>query len=145
VVPRLIDMGVDPYLIAPTLVLAIAQRLARSFAPGAGKPIPVDASIKMMMDKQFADLPDLYKKDLKFGKELYEISPAPNCPSGIKGRVAVMEVLEVDKEMEQIILKTPTEQEIWKHARSKGMLTMKEDALLKVFEKVIPFEEFNTF
>ena len=47
--------------------------------------------------------------------------------------------------MEQTILKTPTEQEIWKHARSKGMLTMKEDALLKAFDRIIPFEEFNTF
>jgi type IV pilus assembly protein PilB len=145
VVPRLIDMGVDPYLIAPTLVLAIAQRLARTLAPGAGEPIPVDASIKMSIDKQFADLPEVYKKEIPFGKELYKISPAPNCPSGIKGRVAIMEVLEMDKDLEQIILKNPTEQEIFKHARAKGMLTMKDDALIKAFQKVIPFEEFNTF
>ncbi|KKQ76936.1 MAG: hypothetical protein A3A96_01300 [Candidatus Zambryskibacteria bacterium RIFCSPLOWO2_01_FULL_39_39] len=145
VVSRLVDMGVDPYLIAPTLLLAIAQRLARSFAPGAGKPIPVDSSIKMMIDKQFADLPENFKKEITFGKQLYEISPAPNCPSGVKGRVAVMEVLEVDRELQQIILKTPTEQEIWKYARSKGMLTMKDDALIKAFNKVIPFEEYNTF
>ena len=144
-VSRLVDMGVDPYLIAPTLLLAIAQRLARSFAPGAGKPISVDASIKMMIDKQLADLPESFKKEITIGKQLYEISPAPDCPSGIKGRVAVMEVLEVDKELQQIILKTPTEQEIWKHARSKGMLTMKDDALVKAFNKVIPFEEYNTF
>lgn len=145
VVPRLIDMGVDPYLIAPTLVLAIAQRLARRFAPGAGKPIPVDASIKMMLEKQFSDLPDIYKKDIKFGTELYGLSAGPNSPSGIQGRVAIMEVLEIDKELRQIILKNPTEQEIWKYARSKGMLTMKDDAIIKAFEKVIPYEEFNTF
>lgn len=143
VIPRLIDMGVDPYLIAPTLVLAIAQRLARSFCPGAGKPMPIDGSIKMMIDKQFADLPEQYKKEINFGKQVYEIAPGPNCPNGVKGRVAVMEVLEIDKEMEQIILKTPTEQEIWKHARSKGMLTMKDDAILKAMDQVIPFEEYN--
>ena len=80
----------------------------------------------------------------KKGKEVFEISPAPNCPSGVKGRVAVMEVLKIDKEMEQIILKNPTEQEIWKYARSKGMFTMKDDALIKVFNKVIPFEEYNS-
>lgn len=144
VIPRLVDMGVDPYLIAPTLILAIAQRLARSFCPGAGKPIPIDASIKMMIDRQFADLPDIYKKDIVFGKNVYEISPGPNCPNGVKGRVAVMEVLEVDREMEQIILKNPTEQEIWKYARSKGMLTMKDDAIIKAFDRVIPFEEYNS-
>lgn len=145
VVPRLIDMGIDPYLIAPTLVLAIAQRLARSFYPGAGKAIKVDASIKMMMEKQLADLPEVYRKEIKFGDEVYEPAPVPNCPSGIQGRVAIMEVLEVDKQMEDIILKNPTEQEIWKYARSKGMLTMKDDALIKAFGKVIPFEEYNSF
>jgi type IV pilus assembly protein PilB len=143
-IPRLIDMGVDPYLIAPTLVVAIAQRLARSFCEGAGKAKMVDGSIQMMLEKQFADLPAVYRKEIPFGKEIYEISPGPNCPSGIQGRVAVMEVLPIDKELEQIILKTPTEQEIWKHARSKGMLTMKDDAIIKVFQKVIPFEEFNS-
>lgn len=144
VVPRLIDMGVDPYLIAPTLSLAIAQRLVRSFCPGAGKPIPVDGGIKMMIDKQFEDLAPEYKKKLPVGKEVYEIAPGPDCPNGVKGRVAVMECLEVDKEIEQIILKNPTEQELWKAARSKGMLTMKEDAILKAFNRVIPFEEVNT-
>lgn len=143
-IPRLIDMGVDPYLIAPTLVVAIAQRLARTFCPGAGKAIPVDASIKMMIDKQFEDLPDLYKKEIKFNKEVYEIAPSADCPSGVRGRIAVMEVLPIDKQLEQIILKTPTEQEIWKYARNKGMLTMKDDALIKVFDRVIPFEEFNS-
>jgi type IV pilus assembly protein PilB len=142
-IPRLIDMGVDPYLIAPTLVVAIAQRLARTFCPGAGKPVPVQGSIKMMIEKQFSDLPEIYRKDIVIGKEVYEISPAPDCPSGVRGRSAVMEVLSIDKELEQIILKTPTEQDIWKYARSKGMLTMKEDAILKAFDRVIPFEEVN--
>lgn len=143
VIPRLVDMGVDPYLIAPTLVLAIAQRLARSLCPGAGKAVPVNPSIEMMINKQFADLPPEYKNKIPIGKEIYEIAPGPNCPNGVKGRVAVMEVLEIDRQLEQIILKSPTEQEIWKYARSKGMLTMKDDALIKVFERVIPFEEYN--
>lgn len=143
VIPRLIDMGVDPYLIAPTLALAIAQRLSRSLCPDAGKPVKVEGALKMMIDKQFEDLPMEYKKDLKIGDKVYEISPSPNCPNGVRGRTAVMEVLEVDKEIQQIILKDPTEQALWKAARAKGMLTMKEDAILKAFDKVIPFEEVN--
>jgi len=143
-IPRLIDMGVDPYLIAPTLIIAIAQRLARTFCPGAGKPRKVDGGIKVMIDKQLADLPEIYKKEIKFGDHVYDISPAPECPSGVRGRVAVMEVLSVDREIEQIILKNPTEQEIWKYARGKGMLTMKDDAIIKAFDRVIPFEEYNS-
>jgi len=142
-IPRLIDMGVDPYLIAPTLIASIAQRLVRSLCTGAGKPRMVEGSIKMMIEKQFEDLPEIHRKNIKIGKEVYDISPAPNCPSGVRGRVAVMELLMIDPQLEQIILKNPTEQEIWKYARSKGMLTMKEDAILKAFEKVIPFEEVN--
>jgi type IV pilus assembly protein PilB len=144
VVPRLIDMGVDPYLIAPTLVLAIAQRLARTFCPGGGKPVPIDENMHEAFEKQFSDLPPQYRKDISLGKEIYEITPVQGYPSGLKGRVAVMEVLEMDNELRQVILKNPTEQEIWKTARAKGMLTMKDDALLKVFDRVIPFEEYSS-
>ncbi len=144
VIPRLIDMGVDPYLIAPTLVLTMAQRLVRKLCPEGGKAIPVEDSIKIMIDKQFADLPEEFKKQIKFGKELYDISPTKECINGTSGRVAVMEVFEMDKQLESVILTNPTEPELYKVARSKGMLNMKEDAILKAFERIIPFEEINT-
>ncbi len=50
----------------------------------------------------------------------------------------------MDKDIEQVLLKTPTEIELFKVARSKGMLTMKEDAIIKAFGRMIPFEEVNT-
>ena len=143
VIPRLIDMGVDPYLIAPTLILAIAQRLVSAFPPGAGKPIPVEGSIKMMVDKQFADLPEQYKKDIPFSDTVYGIDPTPDNPKGTRGRMAVFEAFKMDKEIESIILKSPTELEISKILREKGMLTMKEDAMIKAFNRQIPFEEVN--
>ncbi len=144
VIPRLIDMGVDPYLIAPTLVLAMAQRLVRTLCRDGGKPIPVEDSIKVMIEKQFADLPEEAKKKIPFGKELYEATPMPNCPSGVSGRTAVMEVIEMDKELESVILKNPVEGELYRVARAKGMLTMKEDAIIKSFQRIIPFTEVNT-
>jgi type IV pilus assembly protein PilB len=145
VIPRLIDMGVDPFLIAPTLVLAIAQRLVGTFPPdtNAGKPMPVDGSIKMMIDKQFADLAPEFKKDIPFSDTVYGIAPTADCPKGTRGRMAVFEVFKMDKEIEAAILKTPTELEISALLRKKGMLTMKEDALIKAFQRVIPFEEVN--
>jgi type IV pilus assembly protein PilB len=144
VIPRLIDMGVDPYLIAPTLALAIAQRLVRKLCPGGGKPRPVEDSIKLMIDKQFEDLPAEFKSRVTYGKEVYEIQPTPECLNGTSGRVAVMEVLEMDKQIESVILKDPTEIELYKVARAKGMLSMKEDAIIKAFQRIIPFEEVNT-
>ena len=143
VIPRLIDMGVDPYLIAPTLICTIAQRLVSMLCPGSGKPIPVDGSIKLMIDKQFADLPAQYRSEIPFSDTVYEPTPTSECPKGVRGRMAVMEVFKMDKDIESVILKNPTELEISKVLRSKGMITMREDALIKAFQKVIPFEEVN--
>jgi len=144
VIPRLIDMGVDPYLIAPTLILAIAQRLVRTLCPDGGKPIPVEASLKLLFEKQFADLPQKYRDKIPMGKFVYEVVPTKECLNGTSGRTAVMEVLKMDKEIEEVILKNPTESAIREAARSKGMLTMKEDAIIKAFERIIPFEDINT-
>ncbi|MEK7177035.1 MAG: GspE/PulE family protein [Patescibacteria group bacterium] len=143
-IPRLIDMGVDPYLIAPTLILTMAQRLVRKLCPDSGKPLPVEGSIKVMVDKQFEDLPAEFKSKLTFGDKMYEIEPTPTCLNGTSGRVAVIEAFEMDRDIESIILKGPTEPELYKIARAKGMLSMKEDAILKAFQRIVPFEEINT-
>jgi len=144
VIPRLVDMGVDPYLIAPTLILAVAQRLVRKMCPDSGKSVPVEGSLKSMIENQFADLPEKYRKELKFGDTLYEVEPTKDCPKGTKGRTAVFEILDVDKDIRHAILTNPTNEEITRVAREKGMLVMKEDAIMKAFNKEIPFEEVTT-
>jgi type IV pilus assembly protein PilB len=144
VIPRLVDMGIDPYLIAPTLVIAIAQRLVSALCPGAGKPLPIEGSIGMIFEKQFADLPEQYKSLIPKVGEVYEAMPTSDCPKGIHGRVAVMEILEMDHDLESVILKEPTALAIGALARQKGMLSMKEDAMIKAMQKEIPFEEVNS-
>jgi type IV pilus assembly protein PilB len=143
VIPRLIDMGVDPYLIAPTLVLAMAQRLASTLCPGTGKDIAFEGSLQLFAEKQFSDLPDEAKKIIVYPKVVKEVSPSEDCPTGTRGRAAVMEMFEMDKDIEQTILRNPTEFEISKVVRKKGMFTMKEDAMLKAFRGEIAFEEVN--
>lgn len=144
VVPRLIDMGVDPYLIAPTLKLAIAQRLSRRLCkPGA--TTPVDESTKQMFAKEFESLPAAYRDRIPAFENIYHPVPVPGCAAGTKGRVAVMEVLEVDQEIQNLILRGGSEEEIYKVARAKGFMSMKEDAILKALEGDIPYEEVNTF
>lgn len=141
VIPRLIDMKVDPYLIAPTLVLAIAQRLVGSLCPDSGVPVAYDESLKRLIENEFSTLPEQFRKEIQIGKEFFRASPSPMCPNGTRGRMAVMEVLEMDKDIETILLKNATEVEISKIARSKGMLSMKEDAIIKASHRQIPFEE----
>ncbi len=145
VVPRLVDMGVDPYLIAPTLILSIAQRLTRVICSGAQKEMPVDGALSQMLEKQFADLPAEFKKDLNLNAPLYESQPTSDCPSGTRGRVAVFEMFAVDKDMQEVILKTPNEIDIYNIARKKGMLLMREDAILKSAKGIVPLQEVYNF
>ncbi len=143
VIPRLIDMGVDPYLIAPTLILAIAQRLTSSLCPGAGKEESIEGSLKVMIEKQFSDLPPKYLSELGLKDKVYKLGQSAECPNGTRGRQAVMEVFEMDKELETAVLKGANEIEIGKIVRSRGMITMKEDAIIKSMNQQIPFEEVN--
>lgn len=144
IIPRLVDMGIDPYLIAPTLILGMGQRLVGKAYQPAVETVPVDDSIKMMIEKQFEDLPAEFRADIPTGKEMYRIKPTPECPKGVKGRIAVLEAFEMDKELERIILKDSTEIAIGEFLRKHGMLTMKEDAIIRALRKEIPFEEINT-
>ena len=143
VIPRLIDMGVDPYLIAPTLILTMAQRLVKTLYTGTGKAVPIEGSIKVMLDKQFQDLPEEYKKNLPKFENTYEPEATPECPTGTKGRIAVFEAFKMNKEIEKLILSNPTETSIFESLRKKGMLTMKEDAIVKALNKQIPFSEVD--
>lgn len=143
IIPRLIDMGVDPYLIPPTLILGIGQRLVRKICPGSGEALPIDGSVKTMLEKQFEDLPEAYRTEIPTATEFLKIQPTTECPNGTKGREAVFEMFEMSKEIERIILTNPVESEIYKVARSQGLITMKEDAIRKAMQKNIPFEEIN--
>ena len=144
-IPRLIDMGVDPYLIAPTLILSMAQRLARTTCPSSRKKVPMDPSVKMQFEEQFKDLPDEFKKEIVIGEDMYDTVPSPDCPSGTRGRIAICEMFKIDKEMQKVILKNPINSEIYKAARQNGMLVMREDAMAKSLEGIIPFTEVYNF
>lgn len=144
VIPRLIDMGVDPYLIAPTLELALAQRLVRRICPNSGKKMPVAGSIQAMIDKEFATLPEKFRKRIPKVDHVLYAEPTAECSSGTKGRVAVMEAIAINEEIEKLILKGADEADIYKVAREDGFMSMKEDAIIKALEHVIPFEEVGT-
>jgi type IV pilus assembly protein PilB len=143
VVPRLIDMGVDPYLISPVLILTIAQRLVSQICPGTGKPMPIEGSLKAMIDKQFADLPAQFRNEIPSSTQMLGAESTPQCPLGTKGRVAVFEMFKMSPEIEQVILHNPVESEVFKIARKAGLVTVKEDCIIKAMQGLVPFEEIN--
>ncbi|MBP9821483.1 MAG: type II/IV secretion system protein [Candidatus Pacebacteria bacterium] len=143
-IPRLVEMGVDPYLIAPTLILSIAERLIKGLEQGAGVAVPIDEARREMIQKQFADLPAEFQSRIPVGDTLFEAKRENGIETGLKGRVAVFEMFPVDKDLQKIILKDPTEGTIYNYVRNKGMLTMREDATLKCMQGTVPWGEVNT-
>ena len=143
VIPRLIDMGIDPYLIPPTLRLAVAQRLAPTLCLDSRKSVLFKDAIKEKFEKEIVGIPESTRKLIKLPSEIYEPFPSPKCPRGTMGRIAVYEVLKITKEMERIILTNPTEPPIFKEARQQGMITMREDGIIKVLSGIIGYEELE--
>jgi type IV pilus assembly protein PilB len=143
-ITRLVEMGIEPYLIAPTVRLVIAQRLVKRLVPESESPheyIPIDGPYKQMVRQQFGDLSSDFLSKLPFGPYFHGAKSSEKSLTGTQGRVAVFEMLSIDKEMEGMILEKKPEQEIFVKARAKGMITLKEDALLKSMQGVVPFSE----
>ena len=141
-IPRLIDMGVEPYLIPPVLIASIAQRLVRTFSEGGGEEVELSPSVRKAIETQQASLPQKYR--FKVPDKVWEPKRTPTSPTGLRGRMAVFEVLEMTGLLEKVILEGHVESHLWKAARDEGMLTMQEDAMMKAFAKRIPFSEVNT-
>jgi len=140
-VPRLIDMGVDPFLLAPTLQLIVAQRLVRRICEDTGKSIPIKGGLKRMIDEQFADLPKQYHAKIPEATDFLGIQPSATCPAGTRGRLGVYEMLEATDAIRNAVLEGAGETVIANMARKNGMMTLKEDAIIKAMQHKIPFEE----
>ncbi|MBM3250951.1 MAG: type II/IV secretion system protein [Candidatus Nealsonbacteria bacterium] len=144
VVPRLIDMGVQPFLIPPTLSLAIAQRLARKLCPHCKKRQKANQEVKSLILKEIDNFPAVIKKTIKLDKTLYVCEPVgcKKCNNiGYSGRIGFFEILEMTPQLSELILTRPSEGEILKEAQRQGMVTMKQDGILKVLEGATSLEE----
>nr|AQQ74994.1 hypothetical protein [uncultured bacterium] len=141
-IPRLIDMGVEPYLIPPVLRLSMAQRLVRTLCPGTGTEIALSPSDLKRIEVEMSSLPKEHR--FKLQDKAYEPERTETCPTGMRGRMAVFEVMEMTPDIEKVILTSPIDSKIAEAARKQGMTSMREDALKKAFAKLVPFSEVNT-
>jgi type IV pilus assembly protein PilB len=143
-VPRLIDMGIDPYLISPTLIMTIGQRMLKRIIPGTSKQIPIEGSYAEMIKHEFSDIPVEFLNDIEIGDVLHEIPDDKSIPS-TRGRIGCFEILVVDKGLETIILKDPTEIAIRDYVKQKqGMISMRQDAMIKSMKGLLPLSEANS-
>jgi type IV pilus assembly protein PilB len=144
VIPRLIDLGIPPFLISPSLNLAIAQRLVRTLCPKCKKEVKPKKEIRDLILKEINEMPEEVKKNLKIKSDfkIFESKGCSECQGkGYVGRIALFEVLEMTKELGEIILKEPSESKIFQEAKRQGMLTMRQDGILKVLEGITTIEE----
>ena len=102
----------------------------------------ISVSDKKNIEDQLATLPDEFRFPIQH--TVYEPERTATCPTGLRGRRAIFEVLEMSSDIERIILENPVDSKLWAAARKQGMMTMREDAILKAFNKEIPFSEVNT-
>ena len=139
VVPRLLDLGVAPFLIPSSLALVLAQRLVRILCPDCKKKVRANSKIREMILSEMADV-----KNFKMPKslEVYVPQGCRKCNStGYSGRIGIFEVLEMTSELAEIILKEPSSAKIKEEAKRQGMTTMKQDGILKALDGVTSIEE----
>ncbi len=144
VIPRLIDLGAKPYLIQPTLSIAIAQRLVRVLCPHCKKKVLAKGEIKRLILAEIENLPPVIKKEIKILKAFHIFTPSgcKKCSgTGYSGRTGVYEILEMTDELAEIILKEPSEAKIEQEAKRQNMVTMKQGGVMKILEGISSVEE----
>lgn len=129
---RLVDMGVEPFLVASSLVMVSAQRLCRKICPSCKEPFEIPIKMKGQITFQ-----------IKAGTVFYHGKGCEACrETGYLGRTCITEVLEIDDHVRDLLLQGKSSDQIKQYARDrKGMNTLWEDAIQKCLSGVITLEE----
>ncbi|MDB5177330.1 MAG: putative type secretion system protein [Candidatus Saccharibacteria bacterium] len=158
VLPRLLDMKIEPFLIASTVNTIIGQRLVRRVATkrDAYQSNPIEtqnilATVGHLLPKTAAEVlqvsQDLGYKDLPLaGQSAYTLvkgKDTPATPRGYNGRAGLYEVMDVSENIQQLITGHATSSQIQKQAVAEGMITMRQDGYLKALQGITTLEEVN--
>ena len=144
-IPRLLDLGVKVVSIGPALNLVIAQRLVRRLCKNCKIPAPVSDDIKNKIQKFLGNLPARVKKETYKEIKFFEPKGCEVCNNtGYKGRVAIYELLAMEPEIEELILKQVGETALHKYAIERGMTTMQQDGILKIIDGLTTVEEIES-
>jgi type IV pilus assembly protein PilB len=158
VLPRLLDMEIEPFLIASTVNTIIGQRLVRRVGPKRDAYWSSPLETKSILDTVGHLLPktkedvarvseDLGYKDLPLANQsaytLVKGRDTPASPHGYAGRAGLYEVMDVSEEIQQLIVARSTSAEIQRKAIEQGMITMRQDGYLKALQGITTLEEVN--
>jgi len=143
-VPRLIDMGIEPFLLSSALNIIIAQRLAKRICEHCKEVVEAPANVIEDIKKELATIADdkLREQFSNVEIKLYKGKGCKHCSQkGTKGRVAINEVLVMTPNLAQITAEKPSDDDILKEAIQQGMITMKQNGFMKAVQGVISLEE----
>jgi type IV pilus assembly protein PilB len=146
-VPRLIDMGIEPFLLSASLSTVVGQRLVRKICPDCKEEIEVPKKIADQITKEMEEIsPDEIKKyglDLSAGIKFYQGKGCELCGNlGLRGRIAIFEVLEINQSVQNVIAEERgSEAGVKKEARAQGMITMRQDGIIKVLKGMTTLSE----
>ncbi|KKQ52210.1 MAG: Type IV-A pilus assembly ATPase PilB [Parcubacteria group bacterium GW2011_GWD2_38_11] len=146
-IPRLVDMGIEAFLLASSLRVVGAQRLVRRICSECREEITIPSTVLEYIRGQVEGLPSeevqKYKLNLDDGFHIYKGRGCEVCgETGYRGRIAIFEALEIDKEMKEIISEhNGSEVEVQQYANRQGMITIKQDGVLKVLLGLTTLEE----
>jgi len=136
-IPRLLDLGAEPFLLASSLTCLVAQRICRRVCPDCKEEFSPPPEV-------LEDIKKVLGKLLPPGKEI-KLTRGKKCPTcnntGYLGRIGIFEVLPVTEKIGRLILERAAAREIEKQALEEGMITMKQDGYLKVLEGITTIEE----
>jgi type IV pilus assembly protein PilB len=143
-IPRLIDMGIKPFLIPPAINTLMSQRLVRRLCDKCKEQITPSEEIKTLMMKEIENIPDSVKKEIKIPSP-FKIYVSKGCKAcseeGVVGRISINEILRMTPEIGEITMKNPTEKELQAEARKQGMITLKQDGMIKIIQGYTTIEE----
>lgn len=159
ILPRLLDMDIEPFLIASTVHTIIGQRLVRrvrdegkeSYSADKTEVEAIHSTLGHLLPQKTEDAKrvaaDLGYETLPLGNQnaytLFKGEDSPDSPGGYKGRMGLYEVFDVTEPIQELILKRSTSTEIQKAAQAQGMVTMREDGYLKALAGYTTLNEVN--
>jgi type IV pilus assembly protein PilB len=143
-IPRLIDMGIDPFLLTATMRLLAAQRLVAKLCQDCKKEQPLPEGVRAQIEQELKHVPDAYKtEDNQLTPKV--IWEAPGCPAchetGTIGRSAIFEVVPVTRRFRLAINEASDYDTLYDVARSEGAITMRQDGILKALQGIVRYED----
>lgn len=147
VIPRLVDLGVPTYLLSSALNLMLAQRLVGHLCPDCRKSWTPSEEVQKIIKEALETLPADLKSNLKFKPPYAVFKPGndPDCKTckgkGAVGRMAIFEIFKVTRELGDVISKGFTENSLIEESKRQGMVTLRQDGILKALSGEVILEE----